>query len=92
MVESEGAEFRGGFLISYVLVVEPDLTSRDAIAGCPEAAGHRARFAGSGEEALKLARDEAPELVMTELALPDLSGLGLCRRSARMRASDAFPS
>ncbi len=37
------------------------------------------RTAAAGEEALKLARDEAPELVVTELALPDLSGLGLCR-------------
>jgi len=65
--------------ISYVLVVDPDLTARDAIGGSLEQAGHRPRFAESGEEALKLARDEAPEFVITELALPDLSGLGLCR-------------
>jgi two-component system phosphate regulon response regulator PhoB len=76
---NDGSPSSPGAPISHVLVVDPDLTARDAIRSCLEAAGHRARFAGSGEEALKLARGEAPELVVTELALPDLSGLGLCR-------------
>lgn len=62
-----------------MLVVDPDPAARDAIASCLEAAGQRTRLASSGEDALKLARDAAPELVVTELALPDLSGLGLCR-------------
>jgi DNA-binding response OmpR family regulator len=73
------APSRGVNAISYVLVVDPDETSRDAISGCLELAGHRVRVAAAGEEALKLAQDEAPELVVMELVLPDLSGLGLCR-------------
>lgn len=64
---------------TYVLVVDPDLVTREAVAGCLESAGHRVRFASSGETALELARREAPALVVTELALPGVSGLGLCR-------------
>jgi two-component system, OmpR family, phosphate regulon response regulator PhoB len=63
----------------YVLVVEPDIATRELICACLQAAGHPSRFAESGEEALKLARDEAPAFVITELVLPDVSGLGLCR-------------
>jgi two-component system phosphate regulon response regulator PhoB len=55
------------------------MAAQDLVRSCLEAAGHRSRFASSGEEALKLARDEAPAFVVTELSLPDLSGLGLCR-------------
>ena len=62
-----------------VLVVDPDLTVRDAVRGCLEAAGHRVRVASSGEEALELAQREPPALVVTELGLPGVSGLGLCR-------------
>lgn len=70
---------REGNNISYVLIVDPDRAARDAIGGCLETAGHRPRFASSGEEALALARDEVPYFVVLELSLPGLSGLGLCR-------------
>lgn len=68
-----------GTSIPALLIVDPDPASRLSITECLERAGHCVRSAGSGEEALALARTEAPELLVTELALPDVSGLGLCR-------------
>lgn len=49
------------------------------MASCLEGVGHVVRRAEAGEEALKLAREDAPAFIVTELALPDLSGLALCR-------------
>jgi two-component system phosphate regulon response regulator PhoB len=70
---------RGGNTISSVLIVDPQPEARQAISACLEAAGHRTLLASSGEEALRQARGETPDAVVTELVLPDLSGLGLCR-------------
>ncbi len=80
-----------GHVISHVLVVDPDPASRDVIAACLEPAGHRVRTAESGEEALKLARGDGPVFVVTELSLPDLSGLGLCRALREDRALARVP-
>lgn len=44
-----------------------------------ELVGHEARVAASAREALAQIHEHAPDLVILELRLPDLSGLGLCR-------------
>lgn len=59
--------------------MDPDGGARQALTDCLERAGHRVRAAAGGTEALRLALEDAPEFVITELALPDVSGLGLCR-------------
>lgn len=69
----------GGNAIPTVLIVDPQLEAQKAISACLEAAGHRTLLARSGEEALQHARRETPDAVVTELVLPDVSGLGLCR-------------
>jgi DNA-binding response OmpR family regulator len=42
-------------------------------------AGYRVVTAHDGVEALEMAQNEKPDLLITELVLPELSGLGLCR-------------
>jgi two-component system alkaline phosphatase synthesis response regulator PhoP len=42
--------------------------------------GHRVVTATDGLEALRLIRDEAPDLVLLDLMLPGLDGIELCRR------------
>lgn len=37
------------------------------------------RFASDGEEALALARSERPVLIITEILVPRIDGLALCR-------------
>src|SRR5437660_4078245 len=44
------------------------------------AKGYEVRIAGDGEFALQTFRDWPPVLVITDLAMPNMSGLELCRR------------
>src|SRR5438094_256965 len=50
--------------------------------------GYDVRVAGDGEFALQTFRDWPPALVITDLAMPNLSGLELCRR---LRAVSEVP-
>lgn len=45
-----------------------------------ENAGHHVRMARDGEEALELVSEEVPDLLISDLQMPGLSGLDLCRR------------
>jgi two-component system, OmpR family, KDP operon response regulator KdpE len=50
--------------------------------------GYEAQAAAGGEEALKVFREWAPDLVITDLSMPDMGGLELCRR---LRAVSRIP-
>src|SRR5256885_15027800 len=71
-----------------ILVVddEPQLT-RVLLRGL-SAKGYDVRIAGDGEFALQTFRDWPPALVITDLAMPNMSGLELCRR---LRAISEVP-
>ncbi len=42
--------------------------------------GYTIRTAGDGDEALEVLRDWTPDLIITDLAMPNMEGLELCRR------------
>ncbi|MCW2901243.1 MAG: DNA-binding response regulator [Streptosporangiaceae bacterium] len=42
--------------------------------------GYEAGWAATGEEALRLAARQSPELILLDLGLPDIDGVTLCRR------------
>lgn len=44
------------------------------------AQGYAVRTAGDGDEALEVMREWVPDLVVTDLSMPNMSGLELCRR------------
>ena len=44
-----------------------------------EQAGYKVEFANDGEEALERARQLKPKIVVTEILVPKLDGLSLCR-------------
>ncbi len=71
-----------------VLVVddEPQITRvlRTTLSG----RGYSVRTAGDGDEALEVMRGWLPDLVITDLSMPNMSGLELCRR---IRAKSAIP-
>ena len=62
-----------------VIVAEPDEQARNDIASAFAEVQIEVLGAASGEEALELARGRRPELLVSELVLPDITGLGLCR-------------
>ena len=62
-----------------ILLAEDDENSRLMLAAALEARGHAVRTAGDGRRALELALAQAPDLVVSDILMPDLDGYGLCR-------------
>jgi|SRR5437867_10040055 len=62
-----------------ILLVEDDKDSLLALARLLRMSGHRTLAAGTAEEALRLAAAERCDVVVSDLGLPDRSGLDLMR-------------
>jgi DNA-binding response OmpR family regulator len=62
-----------------ILIVEDDETVRETLALNLRAEGNQVCQAGDGEEALELARELEPDLVVLDVMLPKLDGLTVCR-------------
>lgn len=62
-----------------ILLVEDDVAARSGYAEFLSDQGFRVVAFESGSLALKHAAQEAPDLVLTDIALPDLDGIGLTR-------------
>ena len=71
-----------------VLVVEDDAEIADVLRRTLRQEGHEVRSAGDGVEALELAEDFVPDLVILDLGLPKLDGVEVCRR---LRAESDAP-
>jgi diguanylate cyclase (GGDEF)-like protein len=63
-----------------VLIVDDDDLVLVYLQQIVTAAGYTVHTAGSGKEALKLLESSAAAIVITDLMMPDMSGLELCRR------------
>jgi DNA-binding response OmpR family regulator len=66
---------------------EPDLAA--FMAHVLNRAGHEVLLAPDGAEALRTLRDRAPDLVVSELVLPDIVGLSLCENLRENAPPDA---
>jgi DNA-binding response OmpR family regulator len=62
-----------------LLVVDDDNNVRALVRMALEGGGYQIIEASQGGQALKLARQYRPELVLLDVALPDISGLQVCR-------------
>jgi DNA-binding response OmpR family regulator len=71
-----------------VLVVEDERKLRDFIRTYLERAGFAVLTTGSGAEAITMAADAAPDLVVLDLGLPDVSGETV---ASELRAMSAVP-
>ena len=71
-----------------VLVVEDEPNIADFIRRGLVYKGYTVNVARSGEEALELAQQHLPDLVILDLMLPGMDGVDVCRR---LRAADAVP-
>ena len=66
-----------------VLVVDDEATLIDTIRYNLRREGYEVHVAGEGNEALRLARASAPDLVVLDLMLPGLDGLEVCHQLRR---------
>ena len=62
-----------------VLVIEDEPDLQQVLTYNLRSAGHEALSAGRGADGLRLARAEAPDLILLDLMLPDLAGTEVCR-------------
>src|SRR3989338_2929354 len=62
-----------------ILVVEDEATVRDTLALNLRQSGYEVITAADGRRGLDLAREQAPDLVILDLMLPELDGLSVCR-------------
>ncbi len=65
---------------SRILVVEDDSRLAATLDRVLTAEGHRVEVVGDGLQALRLAREQPFDLVVLDVMLPSLDGVGVCRR------------
>jgi|SoiMethySBSTD1v2_1073268.scaffolds.fasta_scaffold07523_9 two-component system sensor histidine kinase/response regulator len=63
-----------------VLVVDDDPRNRKLLEEYLSGAGYKVRLAQDGRSALAEAAERAPDLVLLDVMMPDLSGLEVCRK------------
>jgi two-component system response regulator MprA len=73
---------------SLILVVEDDARLGATLERVLVAEGHEVALVGDGLEALRRARERPPGLVILDIMLPGLDGIGVCKR---LRATAQFP-
>lgn len=77
MTDEDELQRSGGAII---LVVDRDPHIRELESHFLQQAGFSVVFAQDGESALELARRTLPDIIITEILVPTLDGLSLCRR------------
>ena len=67
-----------------ILVVDDEPAILSSVGRILERIGHSVRTASSGEEALEIARDEAVDVIISDLRMPEMSGPELHDRLTRL--------
>jgi two-component system response regulator (stage 0 sporulation protein F) len=60
-----------------ILIIEDEEPTRTILRTALEAAGHEVREASNGRIGLALYRDRPPDLVITDIRMPEMSGLDM---------------
>ena len=74
-----------------VLVVDDYVPNACAMGDLLVTAGHRVQIAHSGLEALRLASDDVPDLVLLDVVMPEMSGVDVCRELKARSATRLTP-
>jgi two-component system, OmpR family, KDP operon response regulator KdpE len=64
----------------HILVVDDEPQITRVLRTSLNAHGYEIRVANDGETALEIVKDFAPDLVITDLAMPNMNGIELCRQ------------
>ncbi len=68
----------------HILVVDDEPQITRVLRTSLNAQGYEIRVANDGETALEIVKDFAPDLVITDLAMPNMNGIELCRRLRKL--------
>lgn len=65
---------------STVLIVDDDVTIRRVLGALLSGDGHQLFYAANGQEALELAAQHKPDVVLLDIMMPVMDGFEVCRR------------
>src|SRR5690606_29495808 len=74
---------QGGIFVATILIIEDHALSRQMLNTWLGYTGHTILKAGSGEEALAIARQKIPDLIISDILMPGMDGFELVRRLRR---------
>jgi DNA-binding response OmpR family regulator len=74
-----------------ILIVEDNSELLELMRLALKHAGFRTATASNGADALKAAKDAAPDLVVLDLVLPELDGFAVCERLRKNPATAGIP-
>ena len=80
-----------GILLVKILVVDDEAPICELARLILEDAGHTVITADNGEEAIRKARNDSPDLVLLDMVLPGMSGLDVCRVLKREADTKSIP-
>src|SRR5690554_6454863 len=69
----------GGVKRHLVLVAEDSRTEAEGLRLLLEREGYEVVWAADGRQALELAREQRPAVIISDIVMPELDGYGLCR-------------
>ena len=72
-----------------MLLVDDNVDSTEPLSILLQAKGHETRIASAGEDALALADEFQPDVVLLDLGLPEMDGYEVARRLREQRNGDA---
>jgi two-component system KDP operon response regulator KdpE len=71
-----------------ILLVDDEVSIQRAVGPLLQSRGYEVEIAGTGRDALRIAAERRPELIVLDLGLPDIEGTEVCRR---IRSESAVP-
>ncbi|MBW4651859.1 MAG: response regulator transcription factor [Kaiparowitsia implicata GSE-PSE-MK54-09C] len=74
-----------------VLIVDDDLTLRTALTRYLESRGYGVQQANSGDEGLEAFDKNPPDLVVSDVMMPEMDGMEFCRRLRETRLGQLVP-
>ena len=74
-----------------ILIADDSPTESFKISGVLKRHGHEVLAAESGEQALQVARDSQPDLILMDIVMPGLNGFQATRQLTRDPATSAIP-
>src|SRR5918999_263074 len=67
-----------------LLIVDDELGMRQFLTHLFQREGHTVRLAGNGRDALAQMREQAPDLIITDIRMPDMNGVELLRAAKEL--------
>ena len=77
--------------IRHILIVEDDPNTSDMLSAYFSSLGYQVSHAAWGQDALKIATETLPDLIVLDIHLPDIDGYEVCSRLRSQRRTEHTP-